>query len=319
MRLHILLSITATAIATAASTRPHHPKLSVIYETDSIGPWFENLAVRPSGTILATRMDAPQLWHIDPRRKTGAPLVEVPGVLSTTGIAEVADDVYVFAAGNFSFEARGFVPGSLSVWKVDLSGLKKRAPVPMLIADFPDAGFLNGIAAWDGTRVLVGDTTGSKVYLLDIVSGEFEVALDVPEVAFVNGINVRDGWIYFVSGELGTFYRVPVDSDARPTGAPELIAADLSLDDFDIADDGTVFAAAVWNNQVVRITEDRAVTVIAGGPDSVELLSCTSAKLGRTASDKGTIYVSTMGNGAFPEPGDVTTEAKIVAIKAKGV
>lgn len=305
--------IPAALLAVAAARRP---QVSVVYETETIGPWFENLAVRPSGTILASRMDAPQLWHIDPDNKTGVPLVEVPGVLSTTGIAEVAEDVYVFAAGNFSFETRSVVPGSFSVWAVDLAGAGDESPVPELVASFPDAGFLNGVAAWDDSRVLVSDTTGGVVYVLDINTGEFSVALDIPEVAIANGIRARNGTVYVVSGDSGSIYRIPVDEDAGLNGTPELIAADLSLDDFDIADDGTIYGAAVWNSQVVKIAVDGEVTVVAGGADSLELLSCTSVRLGRRKSDKETIYVSTMGNGAFPEPGDASTEAKIVAIRA---
>lgn len=305
MRPHTLASLLSSPALAA-----HHPKTSVIFETDKVGPWLENLAVRPSGTILATRMDAPQLWHVDPHARTGAPLVEVPGVLSTTGIAEVARDVYVFAAGNFSFETRGFAWGSLGVWRVDLA--RGEGAVPELVAGFPDAGFLNGVAMWDDSRVLVSDTTGNAVYILDVDTGDFEIALEVP---LPNGIRAHDGDIYLVSGESGSLYRIPVDRDAHPTGTTELVAPDLSLDDFDIADDGTIYAAAVWDNQVVRIGRDGEVTVLAGGPDSVELLSCTSARLGRTARDGGTVYVTTMGNGAFPGPGEPSTEAKIVAVK----
>lgn len=315
MRAIIPAALLAVASAAAAVPAASSPQISVIYETGTVGPWFENLVVRPSGTILASRMDAPQLWHIDPDQKTGFPLVEVPGALSTTGIAEVAEDVYVFAAGNFSFETRGFVPGSLGVWVVDLAGAVAESPVPELVARFPDAGFLNGVAAWDDSRVLVSDTTGGFIYILDVNTGEFSVALDIPEVVFANGIRTHKGKIYVVSGESGSLYRIPVDEDARINGTPELVAADLSLDDFDVAHDGTIYGAAVWNNQLVKIAEDGEVTVVAGGPDSLELLSCTSARLGRREEDETTVYVSTMGNGAFAEPGEPSTEAKIVAIQ----
>lgn len=315
MRLQSLFALFALPAVLAGGNRPGS-KVSVIYETDTVGPWFENLVVRPSGTILATRMDDPRIWHINPRRKTGRPLFTIPEALSATGITELTPDVYVFNAGNFSLALGGFVPGSLAVWKVDLTvNWGHSAPVPERVASLPDALFLNGIARWDDTRVLVGDIVGNVVYLLDVTTGDFDVAIDIPETTLVNGIRVHDDTVYFVSGAAGSIYRLPVDADAQPTGPAQLIAADLNLDDFDMADDGTIYAAAVWSNQLLKVTQAGAVTVLAGGPNSVKLLSCTSARLGRTRKDRNTVYLSTMGNGAYPSPGDVTTEAKIVAVK----
>ncbi|CAI4211097.1 unnamed protein product [Parascedosporium putredinis] len=298
MRFQSLFTLFALPAVLAGGNRPGS-KVSVIYETDTVGPWFENLVVRPSGTILATRMD-------DPGSGTSTPAAR----------PALTPDVYVFNAGNFSLALGGFVPGSLAVWKVDLTvNWGHSAPVPERVASLPDALFLNGIARWDDTRVLVGDIVGNVVYLLDVTTGDFDVAIDIPETTLVNGIRVHDDTVYFVSGAAGSIYRLPVDADALPTGPAQLIAADLNLDDFDMADDGTIYAAAVWSNQLLKVTQAGAVTVLAGGPNSVKLLSCTSARLGRTRKDRNTVYLSTMGNGAFPSPGDVTTEAKIVAVK----
>ena len=53
------------------------------------------------------------------------------------------------------------------------------------------------MATWDEKRVLVGDTMVNVVYLLEeIETGEFEVALDGPEVSGVNGLRVHEGDVY---------------------------------------------------------------------------------------------------------------------------
>ncbi|CAI4211903.1 unnamed protein product [Parascedosporium putredinis] len=224
------------------------------FQLADVGTWFENLAVRPSGSVLATRMDAPEVWHIDPKEGTGSVLVTVPSALSTTGITELTPDVWVFSAANFSFgEPFGLAPGSMAVWKVDLSEGDEGAE-PELVARFPDAGFLNGMATWDEKRVLVGDTTSSAIYLLDVETGEFTTALDGPEVAGVNGIRVHDGAVYAVATTNTTLYKIPVTEDAALDGEAEVILQGLGMDDFDVAADGTIYAAVPSRNLVVRIS-----------------------------------------------------------------
>ncbi|SPO04008.1 uncharacterized protein DNG_06691 [Cephalotrichum gorgonifer] len=304
MRPHALLL--AAASTAAAQT------VSTAFQLEDVGTWFENLAVRASGSVLATRMDAPEVWEIDPSTGTGSALVTVPGHLSTTGITELTADVFVFSAANFSFaDPPGLEPGSLAVWKVDLSG-EAEDPEPELVARFPDARFLNGMATWDVKRVLVGDTAG-VVYLLDVETGEFETALDGPEVAGVNGLRARDGEVYAMSTTERILYRIPVDADARISGEVEALYQGLGIDDFDVGADGAVYAASPSGNVVVKIQGGEATT-LAGGEGSLEVISPTSVRIGRGAGE-GSIYVSTTGNGAFGGPEDVKEPASIVAIR----
>lgn len=303
MRSHSLPLFAATAAAQTVSTA---------FQLDDVGTWFENLAVRSDGSVLATRMDAPEIWAIDPVTQTGEALVIVPGVLSTSGIAELREDVFVFAAGNVSFvEPVGVAPGSMGVWKVDLS----EGTEPELVAAFPDAGFLNGMATWDEERVLVGDSGASAVYLLDVETGEFEVALNGSEVAGVNGLRVHGGDVYAVSTTEPRLNRIPVDDDCRIAGEVEVLAEDLGLDDFDVGADGAIYAVSPSENVVLKIFEG-LVTTIAGGPDSQDVLAPTSARIGR-AGGEDTLYVTTTGNGLFAPPGAVQEPASIVAVSLR--
>ncbi|KAF5488072.1 hypothetical protein CGCF413_v013076 [Colletotrichum fructicola] len=134
---------------------------SVVFQLNQTGTWFENLAVRPNGQIVATRMDLGQLWLIDPFAKTGKKLVDVPGVISTIGIAEYKPDVFAFGGGNFSLNPVSLAAGSMKVFSLDLT---KELPVVTLITPLPNAGFANGLTAWSETEVLVADTNGGTVY-----------------------------------------------------------------------------------------------------------------------------------------------------------
>lgn len=298
-------------LAVSAATAQH--LVSTAFQLSEVGTWFENLAVRADGSLLATRMDAPEIWHIDPATNDGDVLITVPSTLSTTGITELTEDVFVFAVSNFSFvEPVGLTPGSLAVWKVDLNGEEGGDAEPELVAEFPDAEFLNGMATWDEKRVLVGDTMVNVVYLLDVETGEFEVALDGPEVSGVNGLRVHEGDVYAVSTTENLLYRIPVDADARIMGDAEVVAEGLGLDDFDFGPDGAIYAANMSGNAVVKINNG-GITTIAGGEDSRDVLGPTSVRVGR-GEGEGTVYVSTMGNGAFAPPGTVGEPAGIVAI-----
>src|SRR5438105_4501375 len=50
----------------------------VVYQLPNKGSWFENLAVRSDGTILATRLDVPEVWIIDVDAQTGSAMVKLP-------------------------------------------------------------------------------------------------------------------------------------------------------------------------------------------------------------------------------------------------
>ena len=305
MRIHHLLPYVTLAAAQAKTA----------FQLEEVGTWFENLAVRPDGTVLATRMDAPEVWHIDPKKGTGSALVTVPSALSTTGITELTPDVWVFSAANMSFQDPfGLQPGSLAVWKVDLSEGDEGAAEPELVARFPDAGFLNGMATWDEKRVLVGDTSNNVVYLLDVESGEFTTALDGPEVAGVNGIRVHDGAVYAVATTSRTLFKIPVTEDVEIDGEAVVIVEGVGMDDFDIAADGTIYAASPSDNLVVKISPDGEVTDLAGGANSTDVLGPTSVRIGRGEGGENTIYVSITGNGLFGPPDAPKAAAGIVAV-----
>ena len=104
-----------------AATAQH--LVSTAFQLSEVGNMVRKPAVRADGSLLATRMDVPEIWHIDPATNDGDVLITVPSTLSTTGITELTEDVFVFAVSNFSFvEPVGSTPESLAVWKVDLNG-----------------------------------------------------------------------------------------------------------------------------------------------------------------------------------------------------
>ncbi|KAJ4420643.1 hypothetical protein N0V82_004208 [Gnomoniopsis sp. IMI 355080] len=247
--------------------------------------FFENIVSRSNGDLLVTMvLPEPNIFLLqnpDSECPVLSPLISVPGVNGTDGIAEIANrpDVFAVVAGNISLggnPANG-VPNSWSVWEVDLTGGTNTTANGAVscalgatvqptvsarkIADFPMAPRLNGLAAIPGTSaVLVGDSELGVAFRLDTVTGEITTALDFPQMKPVsgagslddalglNGLKVgKDGFLYFTNAAARTISRVailPDGSGPMPGATVETIASVTSagwMDDLDLKDDGSLW------------------------------------------------------------------------------
>ncbi|PNP37751.1 hypothetical protein TGAMA5MH_10352 [Trichoderma gamsii] len=54
-----------------------------LFQLDSQPTWFENISIRSNGTILATCLDVPELWAIDPCTSTGKLVLSLPASPAT--------------------------------------------------------------------------------------------------------------------------------------------------------------------------------------------------------------------------------------------
>ncbi|KAF5687187.1 hypothetical protein FDENT_5511 [Fusarium denticulatum] len=209
--------------------------IKTVFQLDSKPSFFESITVRSSGALIVTRQDTSEIWEIDPISGTGKCIVTVPDVDSVTGIAQVLPDVYAFGAGTYRLENHeGTVPGSYSVWVVDLRGT---SPDLRLVVKMPEVGQLNGLAAWDAEAVLAADSYHGRIYHVDLITGSYIVAFDddslkdppnAPVRMGVNGVKVREGdgikYIYYTNTTRMLFCRVPVEGDVKPAGPVEIMA-----------------------------------------------------------------------------------------------
>lgn len=103
------------------STSPAAVSVSTLFSLPGNSSWLENLAIRPSGnTILATRLDVPQLWSINIPTGEGIILAKASSSTALVGITQrlpsspprgqVEDEVYYIAGVNYS--STGVVPNS---------------------------------------------------------------------------------------------------------------------------------------------------------------------------------------------------------------
>lgn len=310
--------ITVSCVALAVSQAPssclnsqNDPQDSLpvkIIHQFPVGTSVENLAVRENANVLTTIIDHPELYQIDPFQGESAKLVSnsfgpVTGLL---GIIETYRDVFYVAAGNFSTTTFKGTPGTWSVWKVDLTSDDIPAPTSK-IADFPDGGLLNGMALLSKEKdlILIADSVAGIVWRLNVCTAEVLPIIEIPEMlpppppAFplgVNGIKVRDGFLYFTNTGASALYRLPIHTNGTAAGKPSVVASGLdSVDDFQFNDKGDAFVTLNLGGELVEVTPNGKKAVLVGNT-TLALPNPTAVQFGRTFADRKSLYVTEDGN-----------------------
>lgn len=319
---------------------------NTIFQFDTLGYWIENIAVRQNGDLLLTVMEPSALLYRVSNPWEPTPNVELlynfsSSVNGLLGIAETKPDTFVLVGGNFSSAAVG-IPGTSAAWEVKFNsdqhsqnGTKSSAAAVSVrkIADITDAVFLNGLAALPscgGDAVLIADSKLGLVYRLDTRTGQYEIAVQVPEMApvpnqyldiGVNGVKVHKGYLYFDNGFGSALYRIKINAAGFPaTGSAVETVAQLGnapfVDDFAFGPDGSIWVASNLGNTIVRIAQNATGVVVAGAADEVSLLGDTAVAFGRTKEDQDILYVVTAGGSVETANGTTITETgKVVAVR----
>ncbi|KAK6201895.1 hypothetical protein LQW54_009209 [Pestalotiopsis sp. IQ-011] len=317
------------ASSTPISTNPSLLPTKAIYQFPNLGDWAENIAVRPNGDLLVTLLGLePQLWQI-PQPWTDAPAAALvhtfpSDLYGLVGIAETRPDVFVLAGISLTD------PSISSVWEVIFEGDGGNATTRK-IADVPGAVVLNGVAAVPSCStspavVLIADSMAGLVWRVDTWTGAVSTGVQVPQMAplgnatsaqniGINGIKIRDGYLYFDNSYAAAVYRVQIDGDGFVAAGAvvetvAVISDETFLDDFVFDASGNIYIASSHGNTVRRVDVATGESVlVAGAPDQQTLLGDTAAALGRTDKDRGVLYVTTSGynysNSTAVEPGKV--------------
>ena len=290
-----------------------------------LGGYVEGLSFRSNGKLLGNLLaPEPSIYQFDVEEGCAKKVTTIPNITGLYGIAEAGQDQFYVAGGRFNLTASTREIGSYAVWHVNLTcfddGLE---PEVTKISDFPRAT-VNGMWTLDAAAglILATDSTNGVIYRLDVNTGENEITIDDPVLKIpangtvslgVNGIEVRDGYLYFTNTGAGTFGRIPMDSQGVQTGPGEVLAQNPEGmpggDDWTFDANGNAFVAENPSNWVSLIRAGSSTPeIIAGGPNSTDLLSPTVAKFGVSAKDvaRGSLYVGNSGGLAQYRSGHFT-------------
>lgn len=260
-----LLVSTLVPHALGAQVTNNNNSVKTVFQLNQNETWFENLVVRPNGQLLATRIDVPELWSIDPSENTknaGSLLYTIPNAASLLGITEIAHDVYAVVAGNFSLSTIKSTPGSYAVWTIDVSD-KNKEPKATFLAPIPGGEFLDGMIPFGKDLLLIADAAKGVIWRLNLRTGESSQALSHPSMlpadgqpipVGVNGLKIRENYIYFTSTTQEIFGRIPVDENASATGDLEIITSGFVVDDFLLLEDGTAYLTTNTMNSILKVS-----------------------------------------------------------------
>ncbi|KAF2097631.1 hypothetical protein NA57DRAFT_58202 [Rhizodiscina lignyota] len=308
----------------AAGTRPpidSSTTASVVYQF-SLGANIENIAVQSDGNLLVTRLDEPELYQINPVSQSASLVHRFPAATGLSGITEIARDEFVVIAGHFSGSSAA--PADFRIWKVDVRKGVHNLKVSR-IAGIPEGHFLNGVASLGPKEnaVLIADSAFGCVYRLDLKTGKYARALEdktmkpvpgLPTIG-INGIKVKDGYVYYTNSFQEIFCRVRIDtSKGTAIGEYEIVATNIHGDDFALGNDGNAYVAGNAKNVLSKVTLSGHIEVIAGDLGSTTVAGATSVAVGRTRRDRRTLYVVTSGAIYAPVNGTYVEGGKVVAV-----
>jgi sugar lactone lactonase YvrE len=300
--------------------------------------FLENLAVRADGSILVTVLNHKQLWYV-PAPNGSRPVT--PVLVHTfegfaMGIVETEPDIFYVSTLDQAtlerFDMRGWVPG---------------APVkPTRVLTFDQPAGLNGACLLAPRVILLADSLAGLIWRVDLTDDGRTATASVwlrhhsmapdPDNGFtsplgpqpgINGIRhaARTNVVYYTSTAQKLFMRVAVDPATHtPVGQPEVVAADITADDFCLDENaGVVYLTTHTDNTIVRVpidagAEGAKTRVVAGDPFTEQLVGPSSAAWGRGPADYGRIaYVTTDGGHtaiAYHRPGndEIIRPARVV-------
>ena len=209
--------------------------MSLVYQFHS-NITLENIAVRADGGLVLTATNRSGVSYT--KAPKGCPpklsdgdfgSIEIPNVSGTLGVAEVAENFFIVAAGNYSLETFTGVEGSFSVWSLNFTNISN--PQKELITEIPEAQALNGLTTVEGLSdvVLIADSRLGAIWRLNLTTKETTL---MPHVYFnntelsalgVNGIGTYEQNLYFVNTAQKLYGRVAIDTFGFLIAEPEIL------------------------------------------------------------------------------------------------
>ncbi|KAI1075523.1 hypothetical protein F5B20DRAFT_585119 [Whalleya microplaca] len=300
-----------------------------IFQFNETGTWLENVAVRPNGDLLMSMLTPHSSLYTLKRPYSSSPEASLvhtfDGANGLGGITEISPDTFAVIAGQYS-GAGSPVPGTYAIWEVSF---RNSTHSVRKITDIPEAGLANGIATvptYGGKVVLISDSFLGSLWRLDTQTGRYESVMKVTEMGVkdgaefpigINGVKVRDGYVYWTNSALVEIFRTRIDGRGYPvsnTTVEKIATIDAPmLDDFAIDKSGLLWVATNAGDTVDIVRPNGSYKAAVGSAKEFTVAGDTAVAFGRTLRDKDILYAVTCG--ALSAPINNRSEpAKVVAV-----
>ncbi|KAE8389866.1 hypothetical protein BDV23DRAFT_194032 [Aspergillus alliaceus] len=338
--LQLLVSVFPSLISSTVQAISLPLPVRVIHQF-SLPTYLNSIFVRPNGDIYVTTVWPNASIYCISGANTDMPTASLihtfDEINAATSIVETEPDVLAFVGGKQSSLGMG-IPGTFSVWELDLRPQAKGAGAPIIqeLVRIPEGGLLAGIEALPGSRttVLVSDSTMGLVWRVDTRRRRYELAIkDAETMHFppwavtpfgINGLHIHNGYLYWSNSYLASVYRIAISKEGyvAPGAKGELVKRiqAIYLDTFCLGprDNDTIWGATDADNRLVAITPDGTATFVAGAPDEMTLAGSVAPGFGTLPGDTNTLYIATSGAMVFPVNGTIVEGGKVVAVDTSG-
>ena len=275
---------------------------SKIFTSFALESFVENIAIDEAGDLFVTNLDEGAVYKIDAE---GSKEMYASTKGKLAGIYFIAEETFLLNGWDEN--------GISTIWL-----LNNNKEIIFLLQ--PDGAlFLNGMASLNNNNFLICDSYKGCIWKYDLDTTEATIWLEhsllkrgneTSPLPAANGIALFEDYLFVSNTERHLLLKIPVvDSSA---GEPEIFMTEVNLDDFAIDNDGNIYATTHIYNSVVKITQDKKITIIAD--EEQGLTGSTAAAFGKRNDDKNCIYVTTNG-GMSLAPKNGLEEGKIIKIK----
>lgn len=331
--------------AAASLANAAQPSYKTVYTFPEQPSWYENVHVGAGGKLVLTTINPTASVHVlrNPWDTSAEHVISsqtLPGLNGTLGLAQVRDDVYAVAAGQFE-NISEFISNSSEVWLVDVNDSTNTRRV----AEMPEAGELNGMVAIPNSRdgdVLIADSSIGQIWKVSTLgknAGKYESWLKTDEMTITSSLAERWGFginglqrcssgkLYFTNTNTVTIWSIDVPEGVQPEEKHLELVADLSnltvaLDDFALSRDGkAIYVTSNKDNKLFSVKNkgDRWVPeLILGGEGIAAVAGDTGAAFGQTKHDQHSLYVVTSGRGWSSDNDTLKGPAQIVSVDLSG-
>lgn len=273
---------------------------------------IENVGLTSNGNLILNTLDQGNIFIMDPTAAQPQPrlLLQYPGGRDTvTGIAEVSPGVHAVSgcvAGDFP----DFSDCAVAMLTVDdAAGADAAVATANIVAEIPEAGLLNGMAALPDTPnvVMSVDSINGSVFRTNTATGEVDIAIQDENLAVdtgdspigVNGVDINNGFLHITNSDRKLYARAQISAAGDLAGNFQAIKMfgpddERSFDDFATDSNGAAYIARDPGT-VAMVTLDGQGTILVGpgGNDDVTLETPTATVL---TADERTLFVVTNGD-----------------------
>ena len=287
-----------SAAATLQDAAPLTPAPATTVAALPKGNFLENVALGPDGAFYITSYVGREILRYSPTdgisRFTGLDFNPV-------GIAFEPDGSAILS-GHHTNILSGIPPRNNAVYRLDRKGKAS------LILELPDAVFLNGVLQLRPGLYAIADAGRGLVLKVDVARKTASVWLDDPKLKpigndpiAVNGLKLFAGYLYLSNSSQHLLLRARYGGPDN-VGPLEVVHADLPIDDFAFAADGTLYSTT--HRQFIYRTGTDGRRVAIAGPNQ-GVLGSTAVIFGVTRDDCRSLYA--VGDGGLFQGGPLRT------------